>query len=116
MTLNDWRDDVWRLMEAKGFHVGRGNTRDDVMVRLCLVHTEVSEAVQEVKRHWTGDGSPAVRAAVAEEVADTLIRLLDLCGCLGIDVDAAVAAKHAKNAARPHLYGTPNEGIAHANA
>jgi hypothetical protein len=42
--------------------------------------------------------------------------LLDLCGCLGIDLNASVAAKHAKNAARPHLYGTPNEGIAHANA
>lgn len=112
MTLNDWRDEVWRLMEAKGFHAGRGNTRDDVLVRLCLVHTEVSEAAQEVKRHWTGDGEPGVRAVLAEEVADTLIRLLDLCGCLGIDVDGAVSVKHAKNAARPQNYGTPNQETA----
>ena len=109
MTLNEWRDEVWQLMEAKGFHDGRTNTRDDVMVRLCLVHTEVSEAVQEVKRHWTGCGSSAVRAMVAEEVADALIRLFDLCGCLGIDVDAAVIAKHSKNAGRPRNYGTPNQ-------
>ncbi len=116
VTLNEWRDEVWQLIEAKGFHAGRSNTRDDVLVRLCLVHTEVSEAAQEVKRHWTGDGDSVVRAKVAEEIADVMIRLLDLCGCLGINLDSAIAAKHAKNAGRPHLYGTPKEGAAHANA
>ena len=45
---------VWADMEAKGFHAGRGTSRDDTLVRLCLVHTEVSEAAQVVKRHWAG--------------------------------------------------------------
>ena len=110
MSLNRWRDEVWSAMEGKGFHDGMGNSRDDVLVRLCLVHTEVSEAAQEVKRNWVGAGRDGVRAAVAEELADAVIRLLDLCGCLNIDVEAAVAGKMAKNAARPRLYGTPNEG------
>lgn len=105
MTLNQWRSECWRLAEQKGFHAGRGNSRDDTLVRLCLIHSEVSEAVQEVKRR----GPEAAREQLAEELADVLIRVFDLAGCLEIDLNAAVAAKMAKNQARPHLYGTPME-------
>jgi NTP pyrophosphatase (non-canonical NTP hydrolase) len=108
MTLNGWRDEVFRGMERQGFHEDRSNAgRDDTLVRLCLVHTEVSEAAQVVKRHGV---TPESRPQLDEELADVFVRLFDLCGCLGVDVDAAVAAKMAANMARPRKYGTPAAG------
>lgn len=42
---------IHACMEEKGFHEGRtGNGRDDTLVRLCLIHTEVSEAADVVKK------------------------------------------------------------------
>ncbi len=107
MTIWDAQVNAWRMAEDKGFHRGRGRSRDDTLVRLCLIHTEVSEAVQEVKRHWEGDGSPELVEQVGEELADVLIRVLDLAGCIGVDLQSAVEAKFKANSKRPHLYGTP---------
>lgn len=108
MTLAELQRYVFETMDAKGFHSDRTNTRDDTIVRLALVHTEVSEATQEVKRHWTGQGDPELRHVVGLELADTLIRLLDLCGCLGLDANALVLEKMENNKSRPYRYGTPS--------
>lgn len=39
------------------------------------------------------------------ELADIVIRVGDLAGALGIDLDAAVQRKHAYNVGRPHKHG-----------
>lgn len=99
---------VWADMETKGFHAGRGTSRDDTLVRLCLVHTEVGEAAQVVKRHWAEGAPDWVRGQLADELADIVIRVADLSGCLGIDLQQAVLDKMAVNRSRPYLYGTPH--------
>lgn len=98
----------WRMAEVKGFHEGRsGAGRDDTLVRLSLVHTEISEATQEVKRHWDGEPTEEQKAIFAEELADALIRIFDLAGCVDVDLELAVEQKLAKNWQRPTKYGTP---------
>jgi NTP pyrophosphatase (non-canonical NTP hydrolase) len=52
---------------------------------------------------WSADGGPQPPVAsrqprVAEEAADVLISLLNLCNAAGIDLAAAVEAKIARNA------------------
>jgi NTP pyrophosphatase (non-canonical NTP hydrolase) len=42
---------------------------------------------------------------IAEELADCVIRILDLCGHMGIDLGAVIAAKHAYNTTRPRKHG-----------
>ena len=42
---------------------------------------------------------------VAVELADAVIRIADLCGHLGIDLDAVIAEKMAYNADRPYKHG-----------
>jgi hypothetical protein len=43
--------------------------------------------------------------SVELEIADTFIRLFDLCGFYGIDIDSHVAAKMAYNTTRPPKHG-----------
>ena len=42
---------------------------------------------------------------VQDELADTFIRLLDLVGFLGIDIDGWVEAKLRYNKSRPYKHG-----------
>lgn len=107
--LNEWADYCGKGMEEKGFHTDSPLTRESALVRLCLVHTEVSEASQVVKKKGINDPK-IVNADLSEEIADALIRIFDLCYLLNIDIDSATAAKMRKNMARPHKYGTPQEG------
>lgn len=100
---------AWSIAESKGFHNGRGNSRDDTLVRLVLIHSEVSEAVQIVKRYWTDNVSEIDKIKLADELADVLIRLADLAGCLDINLEEAVLRKLEINRKRPFLYGTPRE-------
>lgn len=108
MTIAEMQLDAWATAEAKGFHDTRGAVimaRERALILLALVHTEVSEVAQELKRHGT-----ARPLKIAEELADVLIRVGDLAQCLGLDVEDATQRKLAENARRPHLYGTPWEG------
>lgn len=112
MNLNEWRDKCWDLAERKGFHEERECSRDDTLVRLCLIHSEVSEVVQVVKREWV-DGdlqSQITFGKFGEEIADVFIRLFDLAGCCGLDIEYFVKAKMNKNELRNKYYGTPLEG------
>lgn len=42
---------------------------------------------------------------VAVELADAVIRIADLCGHLGIDLDAVIEMKMAYNESRPYKHG-----------
>lgn len=64
--------------------------------KLMLIVSELGEAMEADRINDT--------EGLTEEIADVFIRLFDLCGRLGIDIDAAVAAKMKKNADRPPLH------------
>lgn len=68
-----------------------------VPAMLALIHSEVSEAVEA----WREDEGEHF----AEELADVVIRVLDVATGLGIDMDVAVAQKLAKNRQRAHRHG-----------
>jgi len=62
-----------------------------------LIVSELAEAM-EADRHGDKDN-------FNEEIADTLIRLCDLCGGLKIDIVKVTLDKMRKNAKRPRLHG-----------
>lgn len=110
MTIRDAQEEAWNCAEAKGFHTNPVRAdRNETLLRLCLVHTEISEAAQEVKRHWNGTPTPEQKMLFALELADAVIRILDLSGEVGVDLEGAVVAKMVKNRARPFMYNTPME-------
>ena len=94
--LNDWVEycKLWR--ERKGFHTGWDNLPEKAM----LIVTEISEMVEAHRSE--GD---TMRDSVQEELADTVIRCLDLAGSLGLDLQTTMEKKMAINEKRPMKHG-----------
>lgn len=88
----------WRM--RKGFITGWGNFAEKCM----LIVTEISEAV-EVHRNWERLTEREMRERVEEELADAIIRILDLTGSLDMDIGEAIVIKMAKNEKRPMKHG-----------
>jgi len=70
-----------------------------VAEKLCLIHSEVSEAMEGHRKDLMDDKLPH-RTAIEVELADAVIRIGDLCGALDLDLGAAIVEKMAFNASR----------------
>ncbi len=66
---------------------------------LCLVHSEVSEAMEGVRKGLMDDKLPH-RPMLEVELADAVIRCFDMAGGLQLDLAGAIAEKLAFNAQR----------------
>lgn len=67
--------------------------------KLDLCHSELSEALEGVRKNKMDDHLPH-RKSVEVELADAVIRIADLAGALGLDLGGAIAEKMAYNAQR----------------
>ena len=85
---------------------------------IALMHSELSEALEEWRKHgmdsqamiypYTVFSEPAGAVkpeGVAVELADVLIRIGDWCGKHNIPLEEALRAKMAYNKTRPHRHG-----------
>lgn len=73
MTINDLIKRAHATAKSKGWW----DEPRSVLECLVLVHSEVSEAVEEYRK-------PTTQVAFTVELADVLIRIADLCG-VGLD-------------------------------
>ena len=78
---------------SKGFWDKERNIGEALM----LIVTELAEAM-EAHRHQDEEN-------FKEELADTFIRLFDLCGGLKIDIQKEIDKKSEKNKNRPYKHG-----------
>lgn len=70
-----------------------------VTQKLCLSHSELSEAMEGHRKGLMDDKIPE-RPAIEVELADAIIRIFDLGGALQLDLGGAIAEKMAYNAVR----------------
>lgn len=80
---------------------------DQLVAKLALIGTEVSEAIECVRR---GEDKTTVAESgkpegLPSEIADVVIRCLDLAGGLGIDLQSEIETKMAYNATRSYRHG-----------
>lgn len=112
MTLDNIAAEARKINQANGWDClemidwpglgARPGEDDAVGVRrilslLALVHSEVAEATEAVRR-------PDL-INFAEELADTIIRTLDIAAGLRVDISTAVRSKLAANRRRGHKHG-----------
>ena len=67
---------------------------------LCLIHSEISEALEGHRKNLPDDKLPH-RPMIEVELADAVIRILDVAKALGLDIGGAVAEKMEFNMMRP---------------
>lgn len=68
--------------------------------KLCLIHSEISEAMEGDRKSLMDDKLPH-RPMREVELADAMIRISDLAGAYNMDLGGAIAEKLAFNAVRP---------------
>jgi len=95
-----------RRRGADGVYTKRGSS---LVERMALVGTEVSEAIEELRKcddplvgYVEVDGKPQ---GFASELADIIIRVAEVAAQSGIDLDTIVAHKVAYNETRSDRHG-----------
>ena len=107
MTISEMVQESHDRSRRKGWWDGVADPLTEVPLKLVLMHGEVSKAL-ECYRTWRmnttmeDDEKPT---GFAIKLADLVIRVGDLAGALGIDLEGAIKAKSAYNEMRPFHHG-----------
>jgi NTP pyrophosphatase (non-canonical NTP hydrolase) len=116
--LNSLAHTIYLDNKAKGFHESERNKGEELM----LVVTELGEAMECVRKDWyarwddydkdidSGMLFPLafkgnIKDTYEDEIADAIIRLLDICGSRGIDIEKHIIHKMNYNRTRPYKHG-----------
>ena len=93
LSLREWSKLCHEIAVSKGFWDEERNMGEALM----LVVTELAEAMESYRLQDD--------ANFKEEIADTFIRLFDLCGGLDLDITDEIIKKTEKNKKRPYKHG-----------
>ena len=91
--LKDIATDIGLWRNRKAFKT----SKDNIPEKLALIHSEVSEALEATRK---GDD-----AGFEEELADVIIRVLDLADALDLNMAVAIRDKMIKNESRSVRHG-----------
>ena len=78
---------------------------------MALVHSEISEALEVYRdlgkeglsKNWNEENGKPEGFTV--ELADAIIRIADMCGAYGLDLEESLTKKMEYNKSRPYRHG-----------
>lgn len=100
-TINIKCKEIHAGNKAKGFW--EADTAN-IPQLLMLTVSELSEALEADRKDAMDDHLPG-RRGVEVELADAVIRIMDMCGGLNLDLGGAIEDKLKYNAERPFKHG-----------
>lgn len=99
-VINLLAQDVHRNNKKWWTNINTGEPLDrNVGEMLCLVHSEISEAMEGHRKGLQDDKLPH-RSMIEVELADAIIRILDISAGLKLDIGGAYVEKMAYNQTR----------------
>lgn len=128
MTIKEWQQEVHQGARDRGWYDGELGERSPVRITsmLALIHSEASEAVEDVRAgqmettlcptrlypasaYLDWESSPPPQPLRPEgfpsELADIMIRCMDLAEWLGIDLEEQIRIKNEYNRTRGTRHG-----------
>ena len=109
-SFNEIQQDAYQNAEDKGFWDGHQKglgplSIERVGLSLSLIHSEISEALEAARDDYPDSKKIGPRGNFEEELADAVVRIMDLAERLDLDVATAILEKMAFNAGRPFMHG-----------
>ena len=127
-NFNELAKEVYSRNVDKGFWDG-GIEAKNIGEVIALMHSELSEALeadrknhhsaktynllnncdsietQNEKQYFMQEFEVGVKNSFEDELADVIIRVMDICGAMNIDIDWQIEQKMKYNLCRPHKHG-----------
>lgn len=103
-NITNLASSVFSANVEKGFWENGVNEPNGVPLKIALMHSELSEALEAYRANIKDDKLPQYDGLWVE-LADTVIRILDLCGAHEIPIGQIIKEKLEYNKSRPYKHG-----------
>lgn len=92
---------IHQMAQEKGFWEGDRNQGEII----ALMHSELSEALEAIRHGNPPDDKIPEFSGAEAELADCIIRIMDMAPAYGWRIAEAIIAKVQYNASRPYKHG-----------